>query len=159
MNTKKNIPGNKNNKGRLDSLEKVFPYEIPEGYFEKFPSRMEEKISQSHPVKERPFTSRAIYRLTPAAAVIILFIVASVYYLNNTETPADEFDYYDIVSSDYAFLNDADLYNSDLFLELIKEEISDEEYEAYLDDILAEDKFLEYYIYEDEEILELINNF
>ena len=161
MNKKNKIPeNNTNNKGsRLDQLDKVFPFDIPEGYFDKFPERMEKKISESHPGKERSFSIRTLYQLMPAAALIIIFIVTSIYYLNNSETDSNEFDYSGIASNEYAYLNDADIYESDLFLELIKEEVSDEEMEAYIDDILAEDILLEYYVYEDEEILELIKNF
>ena len=161
MNTKNTKPDidKKKNFSKLDELEKVFPYDIPEEYFDEFPVKMAEKISESEDTKSKTFTIRSLYKLMPAAAVIILFIITSIIYLQKTEVNTDETDYSDISMSEYAYLNDADIYNSDLFLELLNEDLNSEEIELYLENLLAEDMLLEYYIYEDAENLKLIENY
>ncbi len=150
---------NNKNKNRLDKLEKVFPYDIPDGYFDEFPVKMSEKISESDHDNARTISIRSIYKLIPAAAVIVLFIVTSIIFLQKSEVNTDEIDYSEISISEFAYLNDADIYNSELFLELLTEDINSVEVEMYMEDILAEDMLLEYYIYEDEENLKLIENF
>ena len=161
MNTNNNKPNidNKKNLSKLDELDKVFPYDIPDGYFEEFPVKMAEKISESKNAESKTLTIRSLYKLMPAAAVIALFIITSIIFLQKSEVITDETDYSDISISEFAYLNDADIYNSDLFLELLTEDLASEEIELYLEDLLAEDILLEYYIYEDEENLKLIENY
>ena len=87
---KKPDTNKKNKLSRLDELEKVFPYDIPDGYFDEFPVKMAEKISESENTESITFNSRSLYKLMPAAAVIILFIVTSIIFLQKSETNTDD---------------------------------------------------------------------
>ncbi len=78
----------KHKKIRLDEISKSNPFEVPEGYFDTFQSRMADRIAQEAGQRQPTFVP-AILRprlIAVFSSVAVLFIVGSIFLFQKKET-------------------------------------------------------------------------
>ena len=62
----------------LDDIKKENNFKVPEGYFEDFPLRLQEKMQYETPEKPRINVFRSLKAYVALAAVMLLFAVVSI---------------------------------------------------------------------------------
>jgi hypothetical protein len=107
------------------------PFKVPEGYFEQFPDRLQERIRQQEQLRkqEKPKVRRLHARLAVAAAIAGLLLIS--YPLYRILAPGYDPGAY----PDVALLEQTGLFNNDYELATYLEEEAESlsEDEAYLD--------------------------
>jgi hypothetical protein len=123
---------------KLENIPKKQVFEVPEGYFETLPGKIQARITQQRTEREPAFIFR--YKLQYAVPLIILVVVGA-YWYSNINRPADAESLLASVQTDelVAYLNDSDLTTEDL-LESVEfnsgdlQEIETEVYQLDLED-------------------------
>ena len=144
MDSKKKIPD------RLEELKNENPFSVPEGYFNSFQQRLQDRI-QSEKVNSNPERSPAVIsRLVWAGAVAAVFIVAFVVSKNIIGTGNNQ----PLSEDEIAYAFEQEIYDLDEaeILENLDEMIQDNDPEnGYSDEIIL------YLLDEDIEIDNIVN--
>ncbi|MBL7856548.1 MAG: hypothetical protein JNM57_02575 [Cyclobacteriaceae bacterium] len=122
---------------KLEEIPKKEIFTVPEGYFDKLPGIIQSRITDNSKRKmERP---AFFYALRYAVAVVLLFIVAVVWFSRNQD-PADAESLLSSIQTEdlIAYLNDEDVSTDEMleavgFSEADLEEIEVEVYELTID--------------------------
>ncbi len=124
---------NQNNiQGPLSKLKRENPFKVPEGYFDEFPARMQQRIQQESQLAVKP-RGRIIQMIKPALALaagfaaIIVMVYFPLTYLNNRSI-ADSGDSEKIVFDDFFAL--VDQFDDDTFYTLLEHGINGDAYGA-----------------------------
>lgn len=132
---------------KLDETEKIKTgFKVPEGYFDDFSQRMQQKIELSKPERKRYLSSRQRNVISIAAILIVAFGISFVQYLKAPEhCSSDEtLENYlatnnNLTNEDWAeLLNEKDIQKIELNLNLNNQEIEEI--------LLTEDNFEKYVI-------------
>ncbi len=70
-----------------EGLPKGNPFRVPEGYFDRFPAKLEERIKEENKIKRFPFPS--LLKPAPLLAAAVMLVIAGVFGYRLLNGPAD----------------------------------------------------------------------
>lgn len=76
-----------NNDFRIEGLPKENPFKVPEGYFDRFPSRLAERMEEEKKIIRFPFAS--FLRPAPMVAAAAMLITVGIFGYKMLTGPAD----------------------------------------------------------------------
>lgn len=121
---------------KLDDIPKKNVFNVPEGYFDKLPTKIQSRISEQQPAERPVFWMRTLRLATP---VLLVLLIAGIFWFNQQGRSSDAVKLLSAVDTSelISYLNDTDLLTDELLEDfpLDEEDVTNIESAVYQYDI------------------------